>query len=97
MTQLTIRRLDQTVIEGLKKRADAAGHSMEEEARRILSEAVVDAQLVRQREGLERLLAKRKEILGDRVFSDSTEIIRQMRDERTKINASWWPSEEEKE
>jgi plasmid stability protein len=33
MSQLTIRRLAPTVIEGLKKRAAAAGRSMEEEAR----------------------------------------------------------------
>jgi antitoxin FitA len=43
MTQLTIRRLDQTVIDGLKKRAAAAGHSMEEEARNILREAIITA------------------------------------------------------
>jgi len=83
VTQLTIRRLDQTVVDGLKKRAAAAGHSMEEEARRILSEAVVDAQLQRQREWLANMQAKRKELFGDKVFSESTDIIRKMRDERT--------------
>ncbi|MDQ2082059.1 hypothetical protein RA307_17865 [Xanthobacteraceae bacterium Astr-EGSB] len=83
MTQLTIRRLDQTVIDGLKKRASEAGHSMEEEARRILSEAIVDVQLQRQREWLAEMQAKRKEIFGDKVFPDSSDFIRQMRDERT--------------
>jgi plasmid stability protein len=96
MTQLTIRRLDQTVIDGLKKRAAAAGRSMEEEARQILKDAIIDEHLQRQREGLERLIARRKQIFGDRVFSDSTEIIRKMRDERTEISASWWPEDAKK-
>jgi plasmid stability protein len=96
MTQLTIRRLDQTVIDGLKKRAAAAGRSMEEEARQILKDAIVDEQLQRQREWLAKMQAKRKELFGDRVFSDSTEIIRKMRDERTEINASWWPEDAKK-
>jgi plasmid stability protein len=89
MTQLTIRRLDQTVIDGLKKRAAAAGRSMEEEARRILSEAVVDEQLRRQREGLERLIAKRTEIFGDKVFPDSSDEFRKMREERTRYIEEW--------
>jgi plasmid stability protein len=99
VTQLTIRRLDPTVIDGLKKRAAASGHSMEEEARRILSEAAQrgpDDGFARRQAWVDRLVSKRKEILGDRTFSDSTEIIRQMRDERTAINASWWPADEKK-
>jgi plasmid stability protein len=89
MTQLTIRRLNQSVIDGLKKRAAAAGRSMEEEARTILSEAIVDDQLERQRAWADRMKAKRHELFGDKVFSDSTEIIRRMRDDRTRVNASW--------
>ena len=92
MTQLTIRRLNQTVIDGLKKRAAAAGRSMEEEARTILSEAVVDDQLERQRAWADRMKAKRHALFGDTVFSDSTDIIRQMRDDRTRVNASWMSS-----
>lgn len=38
MTTLTIRRLDPAVKERLRVRAAERGHSMEEEARRILSE-----------------------------------------------------------
>lgn len=89
MTQITIRRLDPVVIDGLKKRAAAAGRSMEAEARAILSNAVGNDQLARQRAWVDRMAAKRKEIFGDKVLSDSTEIIRQMRDERTRVNASW--------
>lgn len=96
MTQLTIRRLDQTVIDGLKKRAAAAGHSMEEEARQILSDAIGDEHLRRQREWLAKTQAVRKQLLGGNVFSDSTEIIRKMRDGRAEINASWWTTDETK-
>jgi plasmid stability protein len=89
MTQLTIRRLDQTVIDGLKKRAASAGRSMEEEARRILSDAVVDTQLQRQREWLAEMQAMRKEMFGDRVFPDSSDEIRKMREERTRYIEEW--------
>ncbi len=41
MNQVTIRRLDPAVVQGLKTRAAAAGHSMEQEARRVLEAAVL--------------------------------------------------------
>jgi plasmid stability protein len=90
-TQITIRRLDQMVIDGLKKRAAAAGRSMEEEARTILSEAVGNGQLERQRAWADRMAAKRKELFGDRVFPDSSEEISKMREERTRQIAQWAP------
>jgi plasmid stability protein len=96
MTQITIRRLAASVIDGLKKRAAAAGRSMEEEARTILSDAVQDEQLARQRAALRKLSALRKRIFGDRVLSDSTALIRRMRDERTQVNASWLRSSRKK-
>jgi plasmid stability protein len=40
MTTLTIRRLELTVKERLRLRAARQGHSMEEEARRILKDAL---------------------------------------------------------
>ena len=84
MTQITIRRLDPVVIEGLKKRAAEAGRSMEEEARKILSEAVLAAGVARQRAALEKLIAARSAIFGDRVFPDSSGEIRKMREERAR-------------
>ena len=42
MTTLTVRRLDPVVKERLRVRAAQHGHSMEEEARRILSESCGD-------------------------------------------------------
>jgi plasmid stability protein len=89
MTQLTIRRLDPSVIDALKKRAAAAGRSMEEEARTILSEAVGDDQSARRRAWVERMKARHKELYGDKVFSDSSGIIRQMREERTRQIEEW--------
>ena len=78
MTQLTIRRLDESTIARLKARAAARGHSMEQEAREILKREVdVDWEAVKRR-----LDAWRKLAFGDRVLSDSTEIIREMRDQR---------------
>jgi plasmid stability protein len=89
MNQITIRRLDACIIEGLKKRAADAGRSMEEEARNILSATIRDEQLARQREGLEALLATRKKIFGDRVFPDSSGEFGKMRAERTKQIEEW--------
>jgi len=45
MATLTIRKLDDTVHERLRVRAAEAGHSMEEEAREILAEAVSSKRL----------------------------------------------------
>lgn len=89
MNQITIRRLDQHVIDGLKKRAAAAGRSMEEEARTILSNAVQEEQLARQRAALDALIATRTEIFGNRVFPDSSDEFRKMREERTKQIEEW--------
>lgn len=89
MTQLTIRRLKQSVIDGLKKRAAAAGRSMEEEARTILSEAIVDDQLAKQRAWVERMRAKHKELYGDTIFPDTSEDISRMREERTRQIEEW--------
>jgi plasmid stability protein len=89
MSQLTIRRLAPIVIEGLKKRAAAAGRSMEEEARTILSDAISDQQLARQRAWVKEMKVKRRELFGDQVFSDSSELFREMRDERTRQIEEW--------
>jgi plasmid stability protein len=89
MSQLTIRRLAPTVIEGLKKRAAAAGRSMEEEARTILSDAIVDQQLAHQRAWVKEMKAKHKRLYGEKVFPDSNSLFREMRDERTRQIEEW--------
>lgn len=78
MTQITIRRLDAAVIQGLKSRAATAGHSMEQEARRILENAVLPS-----REGvsarLRQTMAERSPVHGS-MYSDSAPLLRQVRD-----------------
>jgi plasmid stability protein len=77
MSQITIRRLDAAVLQGLKSRAAAAGHSMEQEARKILEAAVLPSS-----EGVaERLrvaMAGRKPGRGE-TYSDSALLVRRAR------------------
>jgi plasmid stability protein len=89
MTQITIRRLDPVVLDGLKKRAAEAGRSMEEEARRILSDAVFEEQIARQRAWLQDMKRTQREIFGDQVFPDSSGEFRKMRDRRTRQLEEW--------
>ena len=78
MAQLTIRQLDDTVVARLRERAAAAGRSMEQEVREILTSACADPDAVVSR------LRQRLDAYGGRVFSDSAEIVREMRDERVR-------------
>jgi antitoxin FitA len=79
MAQLTIRNLDEEIITRLKAKAAAAGHSMEQEAREILHRETMGDK-VAETERFRRRLAS----YGDKVFSDSGELVRQMRDERSE-------------
>ena len=78
MTQITIRRLDPAVVQGLKNRAVAAGHSMEHEARLILEDAVLP-----KREGaaarLRQAMAARAPATGG-TYGDSALLVRHSRD-----------------
>jgi plasmid stability protein len=77
MNQITIRRLDAAIVQGLKTRAAAAGHSMEQEARKILEAAVLPP-----REGIaERLrLAMATRTPRDTAsYGDSARLLRQLR------------------
>lgn len=78
MTQITIRRLDPAVVQGLKNRASAAGSSMEQEARRILEEAVLPSRAgVTAR--LRQAMAGRTPEAGGH-YSDSALLVRRSRD-----------------
>lgn len=78
MAQLTIRNLDEAVMQALKKRAGEAGRSTEEEARRCLAAAVgLDREVA-----IERLRELRKRIVAIPGEPDAAELVRQMRDER---------------
>ena len=77
MATLTIRRLDDAVYEALKERARSNGRSLEAEAREILKQKASPRDAL-----VERLLAFHREVAQRHgVFSDSTPIIRQMRDD----------------
>jgi antitoxin FitA len=80
MGVITVRKLDDEVVDRLKARAAAAGRSMEEEARLILSEAARASPLTG-RAAADHLRRRSKEIFGDRVFSGVAEILREARDE----------------
>jgi plasmid stability protein len=79
MATITVRNLDDTVIERLKQRAAEHSRSMEEEARDILRRQVeTDWDAIRAR-----LKARQESWRREgRIFSDSVEIIREMREER---------------
>jgi plasmid stability protein len=77
MPQLLVRDVPQDVVEALKRRAAEHGRSAEAEHRIILDEALRPG-----RAGFwERAAALREETRG-RIMTDSTELIRQDRDER---------------
>ena len=80
MATLIIRRLDDAVVARLRQRAAAAGRSMEQEVRDILTRAARPdvAQIVQ-------LLREHRARFGDRVFSDSADLVRAMRDERSGL------------
>jgi plasmid stability protein len=96
MTQITVRKLDPVTIESLKRRAAASGRSMEEEVRKIISDAVGDEQLRRQRIWLKEMQELRQRIFGDKFLPDSTPIIRRMRADRTRQQEAWASSSRKK-
>jgi len=80
--KITIRDVDDSLMQALEERASAAGRSLEEEARRILAETVRSDPPEDPKEFWER--ARRfRESFGGKVFSDSGEIASAMRQERS--------------
>jgi plasmid stability protein len=80
---ITVRKLDDYIIDALKRRAAENGRSMEEEARRVLVQAVGSEQLQEQRKFVTRMRDPAVQALlpkGNGI--DSVEIIREMREER---------------
>jgi hypothetical protein len=76
MGQITIRQLDDAVVARLRERTAAAGRSMEQEVREILTSVCADPEAILSR------LRRRQRSHGGRVFSDSAEVVRRMRDDR---------------
>jgi antitoxin FitA len=77
MAQLLVREVPQDVVEALKRRAAEHGRSAEAEHRIILEETLRAG-----RSGFWERAAKLREEIADRIFTDSTELVRQDRDER---------------
>ena len=77
MPQLLVRDVPQDVVEALKRRAVEHGRSAEAEHRVILEEALRPGRI-----GFWERAAKLREETRGRIFTDSTDLIRQDRDER---------------
>jgi antitoxin FitA len=77
MPQLLVRDVPQDVVEALKRRAAERGRSAEAEHRIILEEALRPG-----RAGFWERAAKLREATRGRILTDSTDLIRQDRDER---------------
>ena len=89
MTQITIRRLDAVTLARLKRRAAETGRSMEEEIRHILSDAVAEQRLQRQRAWLKEMAKVRRRIFGGKVSPDSSGQFRRMRYARSRQIEQW--------
>jgi plasmid stability protein len=77
MAQLLVRDVPKEIVEALKRRATEHGRSAEAEHRAILEQALRPS-----RAGFWERAAKLREETRGRVLTDSTELIRQDRDER---------------
>jgi plasmid stability protein len=80
MGQILIRNLDDRIIETLKRRAEAAGRSMEAEAREALSQLIQDPG-ARRKAAIAAMRAEfeRCRVPGT-VMPDSLELVRESRD-----------------
>ena len=76
MPQITIRHLEAETCERLKRQAERHGRSFEAELRAILRHAAKPS-LDEMRERIEQFQQER---YGDRVLSDSSELLREDRD-----------------
>jgi plasmid stability protein len=77
MPQLLVRNVPLDVVQELKRRAKEHGRSAEAEVRSILEENLRPG-----RSGFPERAAKLREEMHGRVLTNSTELIRQARDER---------------
>jgi len=80
---ITIRDIDDSLMQALEERASAAGRSLEEEARRILAETVHPEKTLSWEEFWRRAEEIRESFQG-RTLSDSTELLHEIREERLR-------------
>ena len=77
MPQLLVRNVPEDVVEALKRRAAEHGHSAEAEHRAILEDVLLPSRT----DFWDRATALREEMRG-RKLTNSTDLVRQDRDER---------------
>jgi plasmid stability protein len=82
MGMITVRDVDDSLLRALEQRATAAGRSVEEEVRDILARTVQPATPVGKEDFWERADRLRASF-ANRVVTDSAELLREVRDERT--------------
>lgn len=94
MAQVLVRNLDDHVVERLKQKAAAKGCSLEQHLREVLTEAArLDREeFIRIADQIRESVAARQAALG-LPPTDSTELVRQMRDERTRHLAGLGPKD----
>ncbi len=78
MADVLVRKLDDKLVKRLKKRAEEHGRSLQGEVKVILEEAAARPTAGEQRKRLERV----QKMFAGRIFSDSTDLIREDRDSR---------------
>ena len=79
MGTITIRRLDDDVIARFKEKAARNGRSMEEEARVAVTQAA--GRRLSGQEAVEYFRELREEMSGDLPFLNTTELLREIREE----------------
>jgi plasmid stability protein len=89
MWQMTVRHLDPDVVQGLKIRAAAAGRSLEDEVRTILSDTVRKQQPLPQTAWSREMHSKRREFFGGSVFAGSDVVFSTIATERTSPAGEW--------
>lgn len=77
MGDITLRNIDDARLQTLHELASATGRSPEEEGRLLLEQALANQEYWAR-------VRRFRESFGDKTFSDSVDIIREMRDERTE-------------
>ena len=76
MAQILVRDLDESLVARLKERAKQNHRSLQGEVKAILEEAAPMATSVE----VEQILEKWRKRWGERTFSDSAELIRELRE-----------------
>jgi plasmid stability protein len=89
MWQMTVRHLDADVVQGLKIRAAAAGRSLEDEVRTILSDTVRKHQSLTQTAWSREMHSKRREFSGGSVFAASEAMFGTIATGRTRPPEEW--------